>query len=311
MGAYPRWIKEGSVYSITQRTVDRMFLFLPSPVLRNIVGACAARALARFPVRLYWLDVNINHEHMGIGPMDGSAESLTNVTRFKQLYHRLLAEKINRLLGREGSIFSSASRDTECLDDEAAAQQLFYAMTNPVKDGLVERAAHWQGFSSYTALALGIDEAFTYIDRTAWHKTGKKKGKEKEPEAFTKSIHLHFTPLPGMAHLSEGQRQSMIRRHVRDLEQHFRDLREQQGLTAMSKARLEKLDYRDRPTSSPKKTAKPLCHASTAEAALAYKDSFKIFLDAYRTASASYRLGCADVVFPSGSFKPPLIEAAA
>ena len=46
MGAHPRWIKEGSVYSITQRTVDRMFLFLPSPVLRNIVGACAARALA-------------------------------------------------------------------------------------------------------------------------------------------------------------------------------------------------------------------------------------------------------------------------
>ena len=29
MGMHPRWIKEGSVYSLTQRTIDRAFLFKP------------------------------------------------------------------------------------------------------------------------------------------------------------------------------------------------------------------------------------------------------------------------------------------
>ena len=310
MGTYPRWIKGNAIYAITQRTVDRMFLFLPLPIIRKTVGACAGRAMKRFPVLLYWLDVNINHEHMGLGPVDGSEESLTGVVRFKQLYHRLLAEEINRLLGREGSIFSSASRDTECLDDESAMQQLFYAMTNPVKDGLVERAAHWQGFSSYDALALGRDEVYTYIDRTAWHKAGgEKKGKAKE--AFTKSIRLHFTPLPGMSGLSAGARQSLIRRHCRELEQHFREERARTGRGVMSKGRLSRLDYRDRPKERAERTRKPLCHAASVEAVKAYRESHKEFLKSYRRASASYRLGDAAAGFPRGSFKPPLIEAAA
>ena len=33
MGMQPRWIKEGSIYSQTQRTVDRAFLFKPDPVI--------------------------------------------------------------------------------------------------------------------------------------------------------------------------------------------------------------------------------------------------------------------------------------
>jgi hypothetical protein len=45
--------------------------------------------------------------------------------------------------------------------------------------------------------------------------------------------------------------------------------------------------------------------------AQAYIESFKEFLNAYKIASASYRSGCLEVEFPSGSFKPPLIEAAA
>ena len=64
MGMHPRWIKEGSVYSLTQRTVDRQFLFRPDPVVENIIGASAARALKKHPVNLHWLDVNINHETM-------------------------------------------------------------------------------------------------------------------------------------------------------------------------------------------------------------------------------------------------------
>jgi hypothetical protein len=307
---HPRWVKDGSVYSLTQRTIDRVFLFIPCTFIRNLVGACAARALAKFPVKLFWLDVNINHEHMGVGPLDGTAKSFTHMVRFKQLYHRLLAEEINHYLGREGGIFSTPSRDTECLDNESTMQQMGYAMTNPVKDGLVERAVHWKGFSSFGALATGENPAYTYIDWTAWHKAGGVRS-GKAPEAFTKSIHLAFRPLPGTEHLSAGERQSRIRRYCGALEQSFREERERTGQRVMGKARLEKLDHRDRPKSKPVRSRKPLCHAASKETALAYIDSFREFLKAYRAASCSYRLGCEDVEFPAGSFKPPLIEAAA
>ena len=158
MGMQPRWIKADSLYCQTQRTVDRQFLFKPDPVTRNIIGASAARALKTYPVKLYWLDVNINHEQTGIAPLEDSPESLTNVIRFKQTFHRIAAEEINRYLGREGAIFSTPSRDIECLDELSFEKQFYYSITNPVKDGLVERVAPWDGFSSYPSLAEGKNE---------------------------------------------------------------------------------------------------------------------------------------------------------
>ena len=309
MGSKPRLIQEGYIIATTQRTVDRQFLTKPTPAIRNLVGACAARAMHKYPVKLYWLDMNINHEHMGLAPIDGSDEALSFVAKFKQLYHRLLACELNRMLGREGALFSSASRDVICLDNEAAEAALGYAITNPVKDGLVERAAHWKGYSSYQSLALGENPAYTFIDWKAWREAGGKRS-GKEPSAFTRSIHLNFTPLPGTEHLTSDQRRARIRRQCRELEQKFREEREREGRRVLSAARLEKLDHRDRPASPAEKRRKPLCRATSPEAVAAYTDTFKAFVQAYREASVAYRSGLLDVVFPRGSFRPPLIEAA-
>lgn len=113
MGMHARWIKAGSVYSQTQRTIDRQFLFKPDPVTRNIIGASAARALEDHPVKLYWLDFNINHEQEGVSLFDDIQESRTNVIRFRQTFHRLAVQELNRYLGREGGMFSTPSRSVE------------------------------------------------------------------------------------------------------------------------------------------------------------------------------------------------------
>jgi hypothetical protein len=126
-----------------------MYLLKPDPVIRNIIGASAARAQQNHPVKLWWLECNINHEQTGIGPIDDSRKSLTNVALFKQTFHRIAAEEINRYLEREGPLYSTASRDVECLDNESVQRQFEYALTNPVKDGLIDRIANWDGFSSY------------------------------------------------------------------------------------------------------------------------------------------------------------------
>jgi len=194
----------------------------------------------------------------------------------------------------------------ECLDQESVEQQFFYALTNPVKDGLADCIVSWKGFSSYPALALGEDVNYTYIDRTAWHNAGGKKSK-KAIQAFTKTIRLKFTPLPGWENLKPNQRQTKIKRECRALEQKFRQERKETGIPVMSKAKLDKIDQRDRPKTKPKRTPKPLCHASTKEAAKAYKESLREFLTEYRITSAYYRQGFYDIEFPQGSLKPPLM----
>ena len=307
MGAHPRWIRSDLVYSNTQRTVDRQYLFKPSHFLNNLIGASAARAQQKHPVKLYWLEFNINHEQEGVAALSDDPQHLENVVKFKQLFHRLIAEGINRELGREGPVFSTPARTVPCLDNESLERQFFYALTNPAKDGLVERMANWKGFSSYGQLAQGKDMVYKYHDRTAWHKSRKKKALG----AFLKSIRLEFTPLPSIAHLSEAEQQRHIRAEVRLLEKAFREEREALGRKAMTPLRLERTDERDRPSNLPVKTPNPLCHCESRSLAAGYEAELREFFTAYRRASAEYRQGFRDTVFPSGSFRPPLIELAA
>ena len=109
MANRPRWYRGGSVYAGAQRTVDRQFLLKPDDEIRNIVGAAAGRAQKKYPVNVYWLDFNINHKHIGFGPISDSPEHL--------------------------QFGSRRSRRSEFFDAEADA------VTNPVRDGLVDRVA--------------------------------------------------------------------------------------------------------------------------------------------------------------------------
>ena len=213
---------------------------------------------------------------------------------------------INKELGREGAMFSSPSRDIECLDNESVEDRFFYALTNPVKDGLVNSMSQWKGFSSYKALALGKAPVFTYINWTAWYKAGGLSS-GKSPGAFAKTVKIKYTPLPGTEHLTEHQRCSRIRKQCKIIEQEFR---EQRKNTPMGPKKLETLNHRDRPVSLPVRSKKPLCHCKDKHIAKAFKAAFKDFLNAYRQASAYYRSGLYDTIFPPGSLKPPLIEIA-
>ena len=303
MGMHPRWIQADKAYAQTQRTIDRQFFFKPEPVVRNSIGAAAVRAQQKHPVKIFWLEFNINHEQNGIAPVSDSFEDLNNLVLFKQTFHKILVYELNKHFEREGAMFSTPPRTVPCLDNPSLEQQFFYAVTNPVKDGLVEKVSHWKGFSSYPQLAQGKDEVFTWYDRTAWHKDQKKK----PLQAYRKSGRIEYTPLPSLAHLKPAQRESYIRREVRVIEQAFRFERANNNQRVISAQKLEKIDPRRRPKTRPTRTKKPLCHCSCATLAATYKILLFQFLEAYAKASAEYRRGKHDVVFPAGSYKPPLI----
>ena len=310
MGYLPRWIKADSAYSDVQRTVDRAFLFKPDETIRQIIGAAAGRAQEKFPVKIYWLDFNIDHKHGSVDPISDDPTHIQNVAKFHQLFNSLIARGINKQLGREGALFSSRNHTTEVVDDESLEEKLLYAVINPVKDGLVDRVSHWKGFSSYKQLATGEVERFRYIDWTAWHEAGGKKS-GKSPEAFVRTVEVKLSPIPSWEGMSEDKRQAHFRREVRKLEQKYREERESEGRTVLGQRKLEKLDPRDRPKTPAKRSRKPLCHASTRAAAEDYKEKLVAFLEQYYQASELWRLGYRDVEFPRGSFRPPDIRAVA
>ena len=141
MSDRPRWWKSDTVFSEVKKCIDDMIFLRPTPELRNIVGACLGRAQKKYPVKIFWVDPNVNHMHRGRAPIQGLEE---NMSHFDRLFFSLLTCEINTMLGRKGcgTIWAGRNRAEECVDDLGAEQQLLYGATNMVKDGLLDRAAH-------------------------------------------------------------------------------------------------------------------------------------------------------------------------
>lgn len=307
MGRHPRWYKADSVYAEVQRTVDRQFLFKPDPIVRNIIGACVGRALKKYPVKLHWIDFNINHRHAGRSPLSDDPEHIQNMLRFDQLLNSLLARELNRHYGRDGALFSSRNRIEESVDDRSLEQQLLYGVTNVVKDGLVDRVAHWEGVSSYKQLATGAVDRYWYVNRARWWAAGGPSSKRPMQE-FIEWVEVELTPLPAWGAMKPHQRQAHFRRLVRQQEQEYREQRAREGRRVASKYRLMNIDPRDRPREREQRTRQPVCHASTTSGRREFERGFREFLRQYHTVSARYRSGAWDVEFPSGTFRPPLLE---
>jgi len=278
MGDRPKMFRENMAYSETQRTVDRAFLFRPDEVIRQLIGSSAGRALRKHPVRIYWLEFNINHLHRGIAPLSTSQEDLRHYLEFTKMFNSLVAKGINRILKRQGAVYSTSVRSTETIRSANLEQQLFYAVTNVVKDGLVDKVSHWRGFSLYNQMATGIAEKFQYIDYPAWRGAGGKRS-GKKPSAFLANVTIELSPMPHQQHWSPAKRQSHFRREVRAIEKDCREKREALGHKPMGPTKLAKLDPRDRPKTLPVRTRKPLCHASTKAERDEYKKGYRDFPD--------------------------------
>jgi hypothetical protein len=300
----PRRWRNFAVHCEVKRTVDRQFLLLPTLEVRNIIGACLGRALEKFPVRLHWADANVNHLHIGRSALPNKTQ---NLSHFNQHFYSLLSRELNRLWDREGSVWSSRVRSREAIDDQSLERQLFYSVTNMVKDGLVDKVTHSKGFSCYNSLATGKTEKYWFYDRTAWWKQGGPLGRQ-PLSTFRRWVEVKFEPIAAWENLPTHKWQAHFRREVRRIEQTERANRGKEERRVMSPVKLAKLNPRARPKTRNIRTRQPLCHASDMGLVADYKKEWREFLDAFYRASGQFLSGNFHVEFPDGSFRPPLVS---
>ena len=330
MSSKLKMVEPDMTYEVVSGTVDRQFLFRPNshpanPLLHesspinaldpknnitpkpstfDIFGYAFARALELYPVKLHAVEQSINHYH---GNLTVGAEQLDNVSSFFRTAHSIIAREVNRLHDRKGHVFASPPRVTSCEDDESAEEKLFYSLTNVVKDGLVDRQNGKTFLSAYPSLSTGKTQRFWKIDWQRFRKKGGFRVKSHRPKDYIEWRELPFSWLPNYLNWSESERQTRIRKQVAERTEAFAQKLKEEGREPMGAARLKKLDPRDRPKTPRTSGPKPLCHASTQEAADAYKERYREFRNAYIPASADFRNGHYDRAFPMGSYRPPLM----
>ena len=66
-----------------------------------------------------------------------------------ELFHKLVAKHQNVLRGRRENLWASeATSVVELVGTDDILAKMTYALTNPVKDGLIDRADQWPGATS-------------------------------------------------------------------------------------------------------------------------------------------------------------------
>ena len=329
VGSAIRLLEPGTVYAVVQGTVDRAFAFAPNhdpahpllargcppealdpaspivpiPSVINIVGAAAARALALAPIDLHALELSSNHQHEAASARDGDVAALP---AFWRDFHSKVARDLNRLRGREGHLYAGPTRVTPCADDDAALQQLVYALTNPVKDGLVDRVRRSPFFSTYRAQALGEPLRYFDIEWERWWAAGGPHNRRLHPKQFMVWRTLQITPLPRLAAMPAHERQALVRRAVAEVEAETAERFRREGRSFCPVTRHFATDPRERPPAPRDSGRKPLVHASTRAGRDAYREKVREVTRAYAPASVAFRAGCHEVEFPPGTFRPPL-----
>ncbi|RMG09232.1 MAG: hypothetical protein D6731_20145 [Planctomycetota bacterium] len=139
----PRRLVPGQSHFVTRRTRNRRALLLPSPEVLAVVLYCAGRAQSLCPgLSLHALTLETTHLHAGV--TDAEGHSLLPV--FFQCFHGLVARALNAHYGLGENFWRTGSYDnTETHTREDFVEQLLYAWTQPVKDGLVDRPEDWPG----------------------------------------------------------------------------------------------------------------------------------------------------------------------
>jgi putative transposase len=143
----PREVVPGSFYMVTRRCTQRQFLMRPDDETNNAFIYCLGEAAARFGIEVILPIAMSNHHHTVIH------DPLGTIPQFTEHFHKMFAKCQNTLRGRWENFWAS---EQVCVVRMAGPDdvmtKLVYAATNPVKDGLVERAHEWPGVNGVTAL---------------------------------------------------------------------------------------------------------------------------------------------------------------
>ena len=283
----PREVLPGQTYMITRRCTQRQFLMRPDKETNNAFVYCLAEAATRFRIEVLFTAAMSNHHHTGIYDPEG------NYPAFIEHFHKLFAKCQNALRGRWENFWSSEQTSVvRLVDPTDVVEKMTYALTNPVKDGLVERAHHWPGVSSLESLKHGSPMV-----------ASRPKHFFREDGTMPESVSLAFAKPRGFEQLSTPEFAALVLARVRQVEELAAVERRREGTRVLGRKAVLGQRWSQRPASrEPRRELSPRVAARSMWSRIEAIMRNKAFRDAYLQARALFIKGARHVLFPAGTY---------
>jgi len=283
----PREVLPGQTYMITRRCTQRQFLMRPDRETNNAFVYCLAEAAARYRIQVLFTVAMSNHHHTGIHDPEG------NYPAFLEHFHKMFAKCQNALRGRWENFWSSEQTSVVRLVEPGdVLDKMTYALTNPVKDGLVERAHHWPGVTALEATLRGV-RLFASRPRHFFREAGH----------MPETVSIAFSRPRGFEHLSAAEYSDLVAKHVRQVEETVLAERRRTGAGVLGRRGVLAQKTTDRPRNrEPRRELNPRIASRSKWSRIEALLRNKAFRDAYAAARASFLAGIRDVLFPPGTY---------
>jgi len=306
MGYHPR-IESPTLASFqTTRARNSELWFVNNRALEEAILGYAARYTTRYEVRLYALSIEGNHtQQVNHFPHANRAEYMRDfnsavaraVPRYQQEYSggRLWAR-------RYSSEFLPGKEDIE--------EYFFYTVLQPVNDGLVDDIADYPGYNCFEDAVTGREREYKII-KWKQYNDAKRWDPQVSVEEFTEICVLKYTRLPGYEQMTQLEYEATMRKK----------LKERTAMVVSKRGKKPSLGVAGlrsvRPGSRPHKT-KTSHRYSRRPRVLSRNPERRSVCEAwyfqthfeYRDCSKRYRNGDLSVVFPTGTYRPFVSNAA-
>jgi len=283
----PREVLPGRTYMITRRCTQRQFLMRPDPHTNNAFIYCLAEAANRYGIQILFTAAMSNHHHTGIYDPNG------NYPAFLEHFHKYFAKCQNALRGRWENFWATEQTSVvRLVDPSDVLNKMTYALTNPVKDGLVESAHHWPGVTSLRFLIHGTPLV-----------ASRPRHFFRDEGSMPDTVTLQFSRPKGFEDLTAAQFASLVTERIRELEAKVANERRRTGAPILGRRAVLKQRWSARPTTrEPRRGLDPRVAARSRWSRIEALLRNKIFRDAYAAARTNFQRGVRDVLFPAGTY---------
>jgi putative transposase len=276
-------------YMITRRCTQRQFLMRPDPETNNAFIYCLGVAAQRCGIDVLFTVANTNHHHTGIYDRNG------NYPAFLEYFHKLFAKCQNTLRGRWENFWSSEQTSVvRLVDASSILDKMTYALTNPVKDDLVEKAHEWPGVTAYDAIV--DDQKLTARRPRHFFR--------EDGTIMPEAVSLSFKRPEAFADLSQAEFASLVRENVRRVEESAALDRKSRGVRVLGREGVLKQDWHGFPKGHEQRGGlRPTVATRNKWRRAEALEHNRGFSSSYGAVRPDFLNGRRDVVFPRGTYR--------
>lgn len=290
----------------TTRSRNSELWFVDNKKLEESVLGYAARYSTRYEVKMYALAIEGNHiQKVALFPKANRAQFMRD---FNSAVARSVARHQPSYPG--GSLWARRYSAEYLPGDADIEDRFFYTVLQPVNDGLVDDISQYPGYNCFEDAVTGrvrtckVVRWKQYNDARRWNPTV-------SIEEFTEICTLRYERLPGYEELPQKEYESIMRAKLRARTAEV--IKRRGGKPSLGASGLSSIKPGARPfntkQSGPRDHRPRVLSRDPERRSVAEAWYFSTYFD-YRRCSKRYRDGDLSVVFPKGTYKPPLFTVA-